>query len=119
MAFQAQLLIEIETGSEKIIELIAETSLFKMNQGIDETLSMFQQIIYDLLEFKKINENLIYKTNFNAETIRCIILTKLDYECLGLSPNIVILESGSNSNSDEEILHVIEMYKKDFAMKSY
>ena len=38
---------------------------------------------------------------------------------LGPSPNIVILEPGSNPNSDEEILHVTEMYKKDFAMESH
>ena len=119
MAFQAQLPIEIETGPEKIIELTAETLLFGMNQGIDETLIMFQQIIYDLLNFKKVNEKLVYTTNFNAETIRRIILTKLDYGCLGPSPNIVILEPGSNPNSDEEILHVTEMYKKDFAMESH
>ncbi|PKK57698.1 hypothetical protein RhiirC2_797577, partial [Rhizophagus irregularis] len=70
MAFQIQLPIDVETGPEKIIELTAETPLFGMNKGIDETLAIFQQIIYKLLDFKKINEKLTYETNFNAETIK-------------------------------------------------
>jgi hypothetical protein len=119
MAFQIQLPIEVETGPEKIIALTAETPLFGMNIGINETLTIFQQIIYKLLDFKKINEKLTYETNFNAETIKREILNKLDLGCRGPSPNIVILEPGSNPNSDDEILHVAEMYKKDFAMNGH
>ena len=79
---------------------------------------MFQQVIYELLYFKKTNEELIvYKTNFDTETIKCIILTKLDYGCLRPSPNIVILEPGTNLNSNGEILRVTEMYKDDFCVK--
>ncbi|PKY33757.1 hypothetical protein RhiirB3_452924 [Rhizophagus irregularis] len=118
MAFQIQLPNEVKTGPEQIIELTTETSLFGMNQGIENTLTIFQQIIYELLNFKKINENFTYNTNFNAETIKREILNKLDYGPCSESPNIVILEPGSNPNSDEEILHVAEMYKKDFAMES-
>ncbi|RGB32054.1 hypothetical protein C1646_763336 [Rhizophagus diaphanus] len=84
----------VKTGPEQVIELTAETLLFRMNQ-----------------EFT-------YNTNFNAETIKYEILNKLDYGSCGKSPNIVILKPGSNSNSDEEIFHVAEMYKKDFAMES-
>ncbi|GES96281.1 hypothetical protein GLOIN_2v1482460 [Rhizophagus clarus] len=119
MAFQVQLPTEVETGSEHIIELTAETPLFGMNQSIDNTLTMFQQIIYELLDFKKINKEFIYKTNFSAETIKRVILTKLNYGCSDPSPNVVILEPGSNPNSDEEILHVAEIYKEDFAMSSH
>jgi len=119
MTFQAQLPIEIETGPEEVVELVAETPLFGMNQGINETLSMFQQIIYELLDFKEINEELVYETNFDAETIKQIIITKLNRECLGPSPNVVILEPGANPNSDEEILRVAEMYKDDFALESH
>ncbi|RGB28322.1 hypothetical protein C1646_767971 [Rhizophagus diaphanus] len=119
MAFQVQLPIEVETDPEQIIELTAETPLFGMNQNIDNTLTIFQQIIYELLDFKKINEELIYKTNFNAETIKRSIFTKLNCGCSGPSPNVVILEPGSNPNSDEEILRVAEMYKEDFAMSSH
>ncbi|GES89920.1 hypothetical protein GLOIN_2v1482460 [Rhizophagus clarus] len=90
MAFQIQLPIEVKTGPEQVVELTAETSLFGMNQGIENTLTIFQQIIHELL----------------------------DYGSCGESPNIVILEPGSNPNSDEKILHVAEMYKKDFAMES-
>ncbi|PKY61769.1 hypothetical protein RhiirA4_523616 [Rhizophagus irregularis] len=86
MAFQIQLPIEVKTGPEQVIELTAETLLFGMNQGVENTLTIFQQIIY--------------------------------YGSCGESPNIVILEPGSNPNSDEEIFHVAEMYKKDFAMES-
>lgn len=46
------------------------------------------------------------ETNFNTETIKREILNKLDLGCRGPSPNIVILEPGSNPNSDDEILHV-------------
>src|SRR3954469_9754258 len=49
MAFQIQLPIEIKTGPEQVIELTAETLLFGMNQGIENTLTMFQQIIHELL----------------------------------------------------------------------
>ncbi|GES97125.1 hypothetical protein GLOIN_2v1482460 [Rhizophagus clarus] len=118
MAFQIQLPIEVKTGPEQVVELTAETSLFGMNQGIENTLTIFQQIIHELLNFKKINEEFTYNTNFNAETIKREILNRLDYGSCGESPNIVILEPGSNPNSDEEILHVAEMYKKDFAMES-
>ena len=119
MAFQAQLPIEISTGPEQVIELTAETPLFGMNQGINETLIMFQQTIFELLDFKEINGELIYNKNFDAESIKHVILTKLDYGCFGPSPNIVILEPGSNPNSDEEILRVAEMYKKDFSLESH
>src|SRR6185369_15390343 len=119
MAFQAQLPIEIKTSPEQIIELTANTPLFGMNQDINETLNMFQQVIYELLDFKEIEGELIYKTNFDAETIKHLILAKLDRGCLGPSPNVVILEPGANPNSDEEILHVSEMYKEDFAMNNY
>uniref|UniRef100_U9UIB1 Uncharacterized protein n=1 Tax=Rhizophagus irregularis (strain DAOM 181602 / DAOM 197198 / MUCL 43194) TaxID=747089 RepID=U9UIB1_RHIID len=118
MAFQIQLPIEVKTGPEQVIELTAETLLFGMNQGVENTLTIFQQIICKLLNFKKINEEFTYNTNFNAETIKHEILNKLDYGSCGESPNIVILEPGSNPNSDEEIFHVAEMYKKDFAMES-
>ncbi|GES84646.1 hypothetical protein GLOIN_2v1482460 [Rhizophagus clarus] len=119
MAFQAQLPVEIETSPEQVIELTTNTSLFGMNQSIDETLNMFQKVIFDLLDFKEIEGELIYKTNFDAETIKRVLLTKLEPGCLGLSPNVVILEPGANPNSDEEILHVSEMYKEDFAMNNH
>ena len=119
MAFQAQLPIEIETSPEQVIELTANTSLFGMSQSVDETLNIFQQVIYELLDFKEIEGKLIYKTNFDAESIKRIILTKLDRGCLGPSPKVVILEPGANPNSDEEILHVSEMYKEDFSMNNY
>ena len=119
MAFQAQLPIEINTSPEQVIQLTAETPLFGMNQGINRTLIMFQQTIFELLDFREINGKLIYNKNFDAESIKHIILTKLDHGCLGPSPNIVILEPGSNPNSDEEILRVAEMYKKDFALESH
>ena len=72
-----------------------------------------------MLDFKEIEGKLIYKTNFDAESIKRIILTKLDRGCLGPSPKVVILEPGANLNSDEEILHVSEMYKEDFAMNDH
>jgi len=118
MAFQIQLPIEVKTSPEQVIELTAETLLFGMNQGIENTLTIFQQIICKLLDFKKINEEFTYNTNFNAETIKHEILNRLDHGSCGESPNIVILEPGSNPNSDEEIFHVAEMYKKDFAIEN-
>ena len=72
-----------------------------------------------MLDFEEIEDELIYKTDFDAETIKRLILDKLDQGCLGPSPNIVILEPGANPNSDEEILRVAEMYKEDFALESH
>lgn len=62
-----------------------------MNMSINETLTIFQQIIYKLLGFKKINEKLTYITNFNAETIKREILNKLDLGCRGPSPNDIVI----------------------------
>jgi hypothetical protein len=118
MAFQIQLPTEVKTDSEQVVELTTETSLFGMNQGIENILTMFQQIIHEQLNFKKINGEFIYNTNFNAETIKHTILSRLEHGSCGESPNVVILEPGSNPNLNEEILHVAEMYKKDFAMES-
>ncbi|RGB38888.1 hypothetical protein C1646_755108 [Rhizophagus diaphanus] len=67
--------------------------------------------IIDSIDFKE-------KT-FKFEIIKHKILNRLDYGSCGESPNIVILEPGLNPNSDNEILHVAEMYKKNFAMKDY
>ena len=119
MAFQVQLPFEVETGPEPIIELTAETPLFGMNQNINDTLMLFQKIICELLDFKKINNELIYRTDFDAEIVKRIILTKIDHGCLGLSPNIVILEPGANPNSNEEILRVAEAYKEDFKLENH
>jgi len=113
------LLIEIGIDPEQVIELTVKTPLFEMNQDINETLIMFQQTIFKLLDFKEINSELIYNKNFDEESIKHIILTKLDHRCLDPSSNIVILEPGSNPNSDKEILRVAEMYKKDFTLESH
>ncbi|RGB28027.1 hypothetical protein C1646_717214, partial [Rhizophagus diaphanus] len=102
MVFQAQLPVEIETSPKQVIELTANTSLFGMNQN-----------------FKEIEGELIYKTNFDGETIKHVLLTKLDPGCCGPSPNVVMLESEANPNSDEEILHISEMYKEDFTMNNH
>ncbi|RHZ46541.1 hypothetical protein Glove_615g48 [Diversispora epigaea] len=117
MVFQVQLPSEMEIEPEQINELSTETQLFGENQYMNETFLMFQKVIYELLDFKIINNELIYNTNFDSETIKHTILTKLDRGCLGPSPNIVILEPGANPNSDEEILNVTKMYKKDFILK--
>src|SRR3954470_4217488 len=90
-----------------------------MNEGINKILLMFQEVICGLLDFKENNDELIYKTNFDAEIIKRDILNKLDRGCFEPSPNIVILEPGANPNSDEEILRVAEMYKEDFALESH
>ncbi|RHZ66091.1 hypothetical protein Glove_309g4 [Diversispora epigaea] len=119
LAFQAHLPFEIETGPEPVIELTAETPLFGMNKCTDETLMLFQQTIEELLDFKKINNELIFKKDFDAETIKHIILSKLNPGCLGPSPDVIILEPGANPNSDEEILHVAEMYKEDFTLENH
>ncbi|RGB25558.1 hypothetical protein C1646_723449, partial [Rhizophagus diaphanus] len=119
MAFQVQLPVDIETNPEQVIKLTTNTSLFRMNQSIDEMLNMFQKVIFDLLDFKEIEGELIYKTNFDRETIKRVLLTKLDPGCLGSSPNVVILEPEANPNSDKKILHISEMYKEDFAMNNH
>ncbi|RHZ89130.1 hypothetical protein Glove_18g69 [Diversispora epigaea] len=110
---------EKKTDPEPVVELTAETSLFGMNQDINETLELFQNIIYKLLNFKKINNELIYRKDFDAEVIKYVILSRIDHGCLGSTPNIVILELGVNPNSDEEILHVATMYKKGFMLENH
>ncbi|RHZ49352.1 hypothetical protein Glove_522g84 [Diversispora epigaea] len=109
----------VKTVPKEVIELTTETPLFGLNQDTNKTLFIFQQVICELLDFRKIDNKLVYKTDFNTETIKYIIFTKLDYGYLGPSPNVVILKPGANPNSDKEILYVAEMYKKDFALKSH
>src|SRR5207244_4100545 len=75
--------------------------------------------IRKLLEFKKINDKLNYKKDFDADTIKYAFLSKLNPGCLGPSSDIIILELGDNLNSDEEILRVAEMYKEDFSMEDH
>ncbi|GBC28632.1 hypothetical protein GLOIN_2v1480545 [Rhizophagus irregularis DAOM 181602=DAOM 197198] len=116
MAFQAQLPIN-RTKPEVVVELTADTPLFGMNSKTDQILITFQEIFKELLHIENNNGELSYKKDFDAESIKHIILSKLDYGCLGPSPNVVILEPGMNPNSDEEILRAAEMYKKDFNLK--
>ena len=115
MAFQIQLPIDIiRTGPEEMVELTADTLLFGMNSRIDQILMTFQEVFKELLDFKNVNGEFSYQKDFDAKSIKDIMLSKLDYGCLGPSSNIVILELGNNSNSDEEILNAAEMYKKEF-----
>ncbi|RIA80715.1 hypothetical protein C1645_838194 [Glomus cerebriforme] len=106
-------------GPEEIVELTADTPLFGMNSGINKILLTFQEVFQELLDLKNINGELSYRRNFDAESVKRIILFKLDHGCLGPSPNIIILEPGNNPNSDEEILRSAEMYKKDFSLENY
>ncbi|PKY52259.1 hypothetical protein RhiirA4_496135 [Rhizophagus irregularis] len=120
MAFQIQLPIDIiRTGPEEMVELTADTPLFGMNSRIDQILITFQEVFKELLDFKNINGELSYRKDFDAKSVKDILLSKLDYGCLGPSPNVVILEPGNNPNSDEEILNAAEMYKKEFDLKDY
>jgi hypothetical protein len=45
-----------------------------------------------LLDLKKVNNELIYRRDFDAEVVKHTILNKIDHGCLGPTPNIVILE---------------------------
>src|SRR4051794_557787 len=100
MAFQMQLLIDI-IRPEEVVELTVNMSLFDMNSEIS---IIFQETLEELLNFKNIHNELSYKKDFDVENIKCIILFKLDHECLGSSSHVVILEPKNNSNSDDEIL---------------
>ncbi|GBC39514.2 hypothetical protein GLOIN_2v1480545 [Rhizophagus irregularis DAOM 181602=DAOM 197198] len=120
MAFQIQLPIDIiRTGPEEMVELTADTPLFGMNSRIDQLLMTFQEVFKELLDFKNINGELSYRKDFDAKSVKDILLSKLDYGCLEPSPNVIILEPGNNPNSDEEILNAAEMYKKEFDLKDY
>ncbi|RIA99323.1 hypothetical protein C1645_811558 [Glomus cerebriforme] len=119
MDFQVYLLSKVKNSSEPVARLTIDTPLFGINQNINEILMIFQQIIDELLGFKKINNELIYKKDFDANIIKHAILSKLNPGCFGPSPDIVILKLGVNPNSDEEILRVAKIYKEDFSMKDH
>jgi hypothetical protein len=119
MTFQIPLPIDAKTGPEEIIELNADTPLFGMNSEIEKILMIFQETFYKLLDFKNINNELCYNKDFDAESIKNLILPKLDYGCLGPFPKVVILEPGNNPNSDDEILNTAKMYKNDFALEDH
>ncbi|CAG8736150.1 3324_t:CDS:1, partial [Funneliformis caledonium] len=42
--------------------------------------------------FEEINDELIYKKDFDIDTIKYAILSKLNPKYLGLSPEVIILE---------------------------
>ncbi|RHZ79657.1 hypothetical protein Glove_142g53 [Diversispora epigaea] len=72
---------------------------------------------------KKGNSQLIMVNEFLSETCGRL---KLNEEEITRNPDVLMEahyylrpELGANSNSDEEILHVAEMYKKDFALKNH
>ncbi|GET01202.1 hypothetical protein GLOIN_2v1482460 [Rhizophagus clarus] len=66
-----------------------------------------------------INDELIYKKDFDMDTVKYAILSKLNPGCFGPSPDVIILEPGANLNSNEEILRVAEMYKNDFSIEDH
>ncbi|GBC09194.1 hypothetical protein RclHR1_08680011 [Rhizophagus clarus] len=109
----------MNNSPEPFVELTDETPLFGTNENINDILMVFQQTINELLDFEMINDELIYKKDFNADTVKCAILSKLNPGCLGPSPDVIILEPGANPNSDEEILQVAKMYKDDFSMEDH
>ncbi len=45
-----------------------------MNENVDKALIIFQQIIFELLDFKKVNDKLTYQTNFDAEIVKILYL---------------------------------------------
>lgn len=104
MVFQVHLPFEVENSPEPVVELTTETPLFGSNENINDILMIFQQTIDELLSFEKINGELTHKKDFDADTIKCAILSKLNPGCLEPSPDVIILEPGANLNSDEEIL---------------
>ncbi|RIA88755.1 hypothetical protein C1645_825892 [Glomus cerebriforme] len=76
-------------------------------------------IVCELLDFKKINDKLIYRIDFDAKIVKCIVPTKINHRCLGPSPNIIILKLDTNPNLDKEILHVAKVYKENFELENY
>ncbi|PKK66459.1 hypothetical protein RhiirC2_784759 [Rhizophagus irregularis] len=92
MVFQVHLPFDVENSPEPVVELTTETPLFGINENINDILMRFQQTIDELLGFKKINGELTYKKDFDADTIKCAILSKLNPGCLGPSPDVIILE---------------------------
>jgi len=67
-----------------------------MNSETNQILMIFQEVFEELLNFKNINGELSYQKDFDAESIKHIILSKLDRGCLSPSPNIIILEPGAD-----------------------
>ena len=75
-----------------------------MNDLMKDTWDMFDRIVDNLLNFQTNSKGqLFYNTNFDMATIHQEILENVNHGCFSNAPNIVILETGGISNSDEGI----------------
>lgn len=67
---------------EEEVELTTDTPLFGMNPRINQILSILSRGISN---FKKVDGELSYRRDFDAESVKQLILSKLERGCLGPS----------------------------------
>ena len=104
MAFQIKMLISLDESPNDEKTITSLTGLFGMNNMTRDMLDIFDKIVDNLLDFHT-NESgqFFYNKNFDMTTIHRKILKRIEHECFGDSPNIVILDVGGTPNSDEGI----------------
>ncbi|RIA85299.1 hypothetical protein C1645_830979 [Glomus cerebriforme] len=117
MVFQSTLPILTNKTHELIRELNVDTQLFGMTSGMHTMQAKIDQTFEKLLDFQiDINGNISYNKNLDVEIIEKEILSKCEFGCLIPPPNVVILISTGSPNDDNEIFHVIQMYKEEFLL---
>ncbi|UZO00506.1 uncharacterized protein OCT59_011633 [Rhizophagus irregularis] len=86
---------------------------------ISNTLDIFDSVLDNLLNVQINFQGIaIYQTNFDMAIVHDEILNRVEHGCKVEPLNVVILEPGGVPNSDESIFESLEMYKKDFELRS-
>ncbi|RHZ84898.1 hypothetical protein Glove_74g142 [Diversispora epigaea] len=110
LVFQFTLPIDISSIEDETIELNEHNFTIGLNEDANKVVLSFEDIILQLLSF---NNNNNFNRNFNIEIINKKITKTFSNNSHLPSANIVILEAGDNSNSDEDIKQSCDQYFKD------
>ncbi|RHZ47921.1 hypothetical protein Glove_564g9 [Diversispora epigaea] len=114
MVSQIKMPFSLYENSENENKITSLAEFLGVNNSIKNMWNMFDEIIDEFLNFHVDNKGEIqYNSNFDMQNIHKKILEKVKYGCLGDPSNIVILESGRISNTDEGIFQSTKMYVED------
>ncbi|GBC39186.2 hypothetical protein GLOIN_2v1774956 [Rhizophagus irregularis DAOM 181602=DAOM 197198] len=119
MVFQHQMPFNLYENKNDENQNSSPLELFGMNQMISNTLDIFDSVLDNLLNVQINFQGIaIYQTNFDMAIVHDEILNRVEHGCKVEPLNVVILEPGGVPNSDESIFESLEMYKKDFELRS-
>ncbi|UZO08108.1 uncharacterized protein OCT59_028374 [Rhizophagus irregularis] len=117
MVFQFSLPEVIVEKPEPIRDLNIDTQIFGISQEMRDIIFKINEIFISLLAFRYNERQELEYNKIDLTAINSEILRQTEFGCNLLPPNVVILEPSGFSNDDNEILHVTEMYRRDFSLE--